>query len=218
MTNFKFGLILLGLSINLAHAGLISIDDSVLGQGKITRDTTTQFEWLDLDLTANLSWNAAETNYTALGFSHATVSQIEGLFTSGGITAIGTGASAGNYASSLALQDLITCRPGVNSTTSSSICTSFAFTALDNSGRSELSWIDRNDTTGVSTVIANSNNFIASSGLDSFRHISRSHWMVRSIEIPEPSSFYLSILGLLTMFSLKRLKNRVAPKVELRIN
>ncbi|WP_250656943.1 hypothetical protein [Alkalimarinus coralli] len=207
----KFGLMLLALSINVANAGLISVDDLVLGDGKITRDTNAQLEWLDLDLTANLSWNAAESSYAAFGFSHATVAQVESLFISAGISGIDTGTSAVNYTPSVELQDLITCRSGFNSTTSSSLCTSYAFTALDSSGRSELSWINRNDTLGVSTVIANSNNFIGTnkpSALDTYHHTTRSHWMVRSIEVPEPTSFSLAVLGLLSLSLVKRRTNK----------
>lgn len=203
----KYGFILLALSVNVANADLISIDDAVLGDGKITRDSSTQLEWLDLDLTANLSWIAAETNYNLLGFSHASVAQVESLYLSAGIPGIDTGTSASNYIPSLALQDLITCRPGFNSTTSSSLCSSYAFTALDTFGRSELSWISRNDTLGVSTVIANSNNFIGtndSSVLDTYQHPSRSHWMVRSVDVPEPSSLSLAILSILSLSFLRR--------------
>lgn len=203
--------LLLILSTCVANAGLVSMNDSALGPDKITRDTDTQLEWLDIDLTANLSWNEAEASYTDFGFSHASVSQVERLFTSAGILGIGTGTSAANYAPSLVLQDLITCRPGFNSTTASKLCMTFAFTALDSLGRSELAWIDRNDTLGVATVIANSNNFIGgtdSSDLDTYHHNFRSHWMVRSVEVPEPSSLYVVILGLLAFFSLKRFAAR----------
>jgi hypothetical protein len=210
MTKLKIGpqicLLLMILSTGLAKASLISVNDSVLGLDKITRDTSTQLEWLDIDLTAGLSWNEAVDNYTSLGFSHASVSQVESLFSSAGILGVDTGTSAANYAPSLALQDLITCRPGFNSSTASSLCSTFAFTALDSLGRSELAWVDRNNTLGVATVIANSNNFIGPSSLDSYRHISRSHWMVRSTEVPEPSALLLTIFGLLALFSSKRLK------------
>ncbi len=188
--------ILLLLSPVNSLALIVSANDPILGANKITRDTTTGFDWLDLDLTSNLSWNEAETTFSALGFRHATLSEVETFFTNAGIPVIDTGTSAANYSPSLNLQELIGGFSGFNVTTGSVTFGSFGWTAIDG-GFSELSWIDRNDTKLEATVIVNSNNIIGGTPdvFDTFSHPTRSHWMLRPVPLPASVWLLLSALA-----------------------
>jgi hypothetical protein len=180
------------LAATYVSAAIVSVDDTVIGADTITFDTQTQLEWLDLDLTSNLSYNAAEAAYSVYGFRHATQVEVAQFFSNAGIPGIDTGTSAANYAPAIDLQSLITCRTGYNSTTESDLCLSHAWTAVEGS-YAELSWIYRDDTAMDATVIVDSNNILGSNPdhFDTYAHPARSHWMVRSTVVPLPASLWL---------------------------
>jgi len=106
------------LSLNVAHAELIS-QDSAFGVDTITLDTDTNLQWLDVDLTANRSFDdvAAQLGPGGEfeGFRHATVDEIMTLWVNAGIPDILTGEgppmgddfTEANLAPVLALIDLI---------------------------------------------------------------------------------------------------------------
>lgn len=85
------GLCTLGV-VGGAQASLISLDSS-FGADTVTWDTDTGLEWLDFNLSINLSYNdmlpLLGTAYA--GFNYATVSEVQGLFDHAGIVGnIGT--------------------------------------------------------------------------------------------------------------------------------
>jgi PEP-CTERM motif len=88
MKVLRFGAVLaLTLSAGTAQASLISLNDIVYGANSITRDTTTNLEWLDLTKSTNLSINAIQGGaggFLANGFTVATLAQVEKLYTDGG--------------------------------------------------------------------------------------------------------------------------------------
>lgn len=106
------------LAATAAHAELIS-EDSAFGADTITLDTDTDLRWLDVDLTANRSFDdiAAQLGPGGEfeGYRHATVDEIMTLWMNAGIPDILTGEgpptgddfTAANLVPVLALMDLI---------------------------------------------------------------------------------------------------------------
>ena len=77
-----------------------SADWKVAGDGLITYDATTNLEWLDLTVTANMSFNSVHAQLSAGGaydgWEYATGAQIETLWTSFGGDGIYNGYSTAN--------------------------------------------------------------------------------------------------------------------------
>lgn len=74
---------------NPAHAAVLSVDDPTFGVGAITRDTSVGgLDWLDLNLTAGLSYNQVLTEIGSggqfEGFRFATGAEIAAFFNSAG--------------------------------------------------------------------------------------------------------------------------------------
>lgn len=70
-----------------AHAELIKVD-LVTGSNdqKITRDTNTGLDWLNVPLTANQTFDQVRTGpYYGMGFRHATREEFTALFTNAGL-------------------------------------------------------------------------------------------------------------------------------------
>lgn len=64
---------------SFANATLVNTDYAVIGDGLTVTDTNTNYEWLDLSLTTNITLEAALTTYSS--YNLATRSQFEGLIT-----------------------------------------------------------------------------------------------------------------------------------------
>ncbi|WP_136678698.1 hypothetical protein [Neptunomonas sp. XY-337] len=79
------------ISVN-ASASLVLQDWASTGDELLIHDTSTGFEWLDLSVTSNLSYDEILNDDQFKGFRHATRSEIETLFgaplTEGGFAAI----------------------------------------------------------------------------------------------------------------------------------
>lgn len=84
------------LSASSAHANLISVDAWTNGDGRLTRDTQTGLDWLDLSVTNNIGIQDVLTgNYgdlTSFGFRMATMNEAVTLITNAGGTP-----SSGNH-------------------------------------------------------------------------------------------------------------------------
>lgn len=66
-----------------AGAALLSMDLTCDRDGWITRDTSTNLDWLDVNLTVNQTYDRVRTGvFYAHGFRHATKSEVEALFKS----------------------------------------------------------------------------------------------------------------------------------------
>lgn len=121
--------ILLLVSVQ-ANAALLAVDAWETGDGKLTRDTETGLDWLDLSITNGLSVNdILVDNYGGLldyGFQWATTDDVLTLFMNAGAIMdlskprIGNsiGWDSSNYLASLLITDLLGC------TTSKSFCAS----------------------------------------------------------------------------------------------
>lgn len=112
------GLMALPMFAHPASAALLEIDLNALGDGLITRDTSTGLDWLDLTATLGKSYNEVDAGFGGFidqGFSFATESQVRALYTEAGIAQIGA-STASNFEGVLLLQDLmgVTASPGLN--------------------------------------------------------------------------------------------------------
>lgn len=94
----------------LSRAELVEADLFTPDDKKITLDTTTGLEWLDVTETLGLSFNAAleTTLVTDLGFRHATVDELRSLCINAGID-VDSGESASNFAGANNLITLLGC-------------------------------------------------------------------------------------------------------------
>lgn len=84
-----------------ANAAIISVDWQSAGDNLITQDTASGLEWLDLTVTAGMSYNEVSaqlgTGGAFEGWGYATVAQVEGLWTAfGGDSAYYNGWSTQN--------------------------------------------------------------------------------------------------------------------------
>jgi len=192
------------ISITDAHAALVSVDDPVFGVDSITRDTATGLEWLDVSLTLNRTWNGAESEFATYGFRHATQIEVGELVANAGIPGIDTGSSAANYAPITAFQDLVSCLAAYYEPTGQDDCTTKGWASTEIAGRAELSWAQRNNATGTAYVIVNSNNKIDGSSLDTYKHPTVGHWMVRTTVVPIPAAAWLFISALGALGLLQR--------------
>jgi hypothetical protein len=81
---------------------LISLDDPVFGAGAITRDTSTQLDWLDLPLSKGRIFDDVAVEFGPggdfAGFRHATTDEVSQLFVDAGIPVIDAGGSPDNNA------------------------------------------------------------------------------------------------------------------------
>ena len=76
------------LSTQTASAALLEADWLVPGDSKLTVDTNSGLEWLDLTETAGLSMNeilAGTGGFASMGFRYATTTEVSGLFAAAGI-------------------------------------------------------------------------------------------------------------------------------------
>ena len=190
---------IVSLAATASSFAVLVDNDSAYGPQTVTLDTATQLEWLDVSLTQNFTWTAAESTFASAGFRHATKEELTRLFVDADLV-IDTAPGNSNYGPVLALQSLLSCSPGFDTSTApwTPLCTSNGLTAFDSvTGRAEFSWIERNDALLVASALVNTNNFIGPEGLDVYAHPTFGHWMVRSAApIPEPSTWALLALGL----------------------
>ena len=98
------------LASSSSGAALVPKDFSVLGDGQLTLDTSTQLEWLDLSYTDGVSFEAVQSGWadltTSKGFRYATGIEIDRLFRNAGLT-ISSDFLVTNYAPAIALHSLL---------------------------------------------------------------------------------------------------------------
>ena len=78
----------IGILLLVSHisaAGLIEADFNSAGDGQLTVDQENNLEWLDLSLTDDISANQAFAAYSAYGFRIATAQELLSLYISAGI-------------------------------------------------------------------------------------------------------------------------------------
>lgn len=111
--------VILGLSVaSPSIAALIEVDLIIGGDGFLTRDTDTQLDWLDVNLTANTSYNhivngevtfstLLGSNPKNLGFRHATAAEALILYENAGVPDIDTSFTFQNFDSVTNLMSLL---------------------------------------------------------------------------------------------------------------
>ena len=81
---------LLILPLSQSADALLMSKDSAWGSGTITLDTNSGLEWLDINLSVNLSYNEMlahmQNGGLYAGFRYATQNEVEALFTNAGLT------------------------------------------------------------------------------------------------------------------------------------
>jgi hypothetical protein len=110
ITAFVTASAVLWLSIS-AGATLIEVDLAASGDGLITRDTDTGLDWLDLNLTLNLSYDEVAADIGVglpAGFRYATESEVIALFAGAGVPVPSISDSTA-YTNAIALMDLLGC-------------------------------------------------------------------------------------------------------------
>lgn len=190
----------LSLSLSLSsasHAALVSQSDASWGVDSITLDDITGLQWLDLNLSTNISYNAMLTEQGSGGlydgFRYATASEVETLFNDAGVPDVNSSTLA-NTAPALALINIMGATRnfrgaieifGITGTTTESGVTSGI---VDHSYNGGVAFYDVNVVTGPVY------------GLD-YSDASIGNWLVADsvAQVPLPASwlFFSAALGML---------------------
>jgi hypothetical protein len=108
--------LVMALQGSMAQAAIITVDGWSAGDNRLTRDTSTGFEWLDVTVTAGISIDDFDLGYGALkaqGFQLASQDQVTQLFYDTGAALVSFGFSSayasGQVAGAAHLQDLMGC-------------------------------------------------------------------------------------------------------------
>ncbi len=203
-------------SVEQAHASLISADDAVFGVSSITRDTSTNFEWLDLTLTTNRTYNDISSQLgfggEFEGFRYATGAELNQLFTNAGLT-IGV-VSAANFDPAVDFHALF-------GTTCFGNCGSFWLRADGFYGDLRViirgtiaprAWVHYRSLSSVGDQavahVSTNGNFLDSA------FPSVGHWLVREgqapdpVPVPAPAAIYLISLGIAALSFVTRRRVR----------
>ena len=198
--------ITLGLCIAVpASAQLVEVDLLAPGDALVTRDTQTNLDWLDLDLTFNLSYNAViggAGGWVADGWTHATEAQVCDL--------------------SMKLGEGLTTCPGSNSSVSENLCQMrfdlFGFGLdlgiLETSSGIFGSIVDNRVQVGICQHVPPGSTVAVSAGQlgvsPDFTSGVYGHFLVRQAPVgtPASSSWSLATLGVLLAVGIARYSRR----------
>jgi hypothetical protein len=188
----------------VSHAALVS-QDSTWGVGSITLDDSTGFQWLDVNLSSDISYNTMLTEQADgglyEGFRYATATEVEALFSNAGIPDINSG-SAANFAPAQALVDL------VGNTTGSTPGETIGFTGTAAGFGQAAGVLDYYLSAGVPFYKASTTSI--DNGM-AFSADTVGHWLISEApisEVPVPAAWLLfsSALGLLTLSKRKAVR------------
>ena len=185
-----------------SHASLVSVD-SAWGAGSLTADSATGLQWLDLDLSTDISYNNMLTELGGgglyAGYRYATASEVESLFINAGIVDVNSG-SAANVAPALELITLLGTTQsfrgvdeifGITATMTTTGEVGAVSAVLDHSYNGGVAFYDANTQSGPVY------------GLD-YNDASIGNWLVKTTEVPIPSAFILFSSALACLGMLKR--------------
>lgn len=163
-------------------AALVSVDLNAPDDDLLTRDTVSNLEWLDLPVTAGLTYNEVISGvggYTGLGFRHATASEVDAVLMQFGLQPN----SDGSFNAGRAFQEFFGCTDycSTGMRESLGIAEAVPFNPLNKISRNVVTDITGNPpytSVGVSQV-----------GVDT----PVPHFLVRA-HVPEPRSLLFLIL------------------------
>jgi hypothetical protein len=186
----------------VSHAALVSTD-SAWGAGSLTTDSESGLQWLDLDLSTDISYNSMLTELSDgglyAGYRYATASEVGTLFINADIPDVNSG-SAANVGPA---QDLITLLGatksfrgvdeifGITATMTTTGEVGAVSAILDHSYNGGVAFYDANTVSGPVY------------GLD-YNDVSVGNWLVKTAEVPIPSAFILFSSALACLGMLKR--------------
>lgn len=186
----------LWLSIS-AGATLIEVDLAAPGDGLITRDTDTGLDWLDLNVTLNLSYDEVIADIGVglpAGFRYATESEVVALFAGAGVP-VPSNTDFAAYPNAIALMDLLGCTGFLCETSTEFITGTMELDVFDPLNAIALQVLINHTQSNVNSTILPLNP--KDSGLSE-----SGSFLVRVI--PEPGAASLFGLGLLGLAAKRR--------------
>lgn len=178
------------VSMNHTEAGAISATSwKVAGDQKLTLDSISGLEWLDIDQTLNKSYQTVTNSFgvggTYEGFRYATVAEFQTLLTNAGALSYSVNSfSSQYYAEVAALQTLLsTSFSSENQKASYGILADPAISNFQRRG------VD------LETLPPNLAGVFISDQTD-FASENKGSWLVRPAAVPEPSAYAVTLAGL----------------------
>ncbi len=192
-------LLLTGLS---ANANLIQATDPRFGLNSLTIDTTTGLGWLDVSLSAGLSYQQVladtQPGGSFSGFRFATVQEVLNLYTSAGIPGAGyyplSTTAITSFLSLIGTTGTINGQPGVLALSATSLSAGvYCAPAIYGTGKSgvEEYWVNDGGYNSGGTAYGATTSY---PDLGS--------WLVTNV--PEPSAYALAIAGLIGFTCMRR--------------
>ena len=178
------------VAVNHAESSPISATSwKVVGDQKLTLDSNTGLEWLDIDQTLNKSYETVTSSFGTggayEGFRYATLAEFQALLANAGMMGYSVNSvSSQAYAEAAALQSLLS--TSFSSDSQKASYGIFADPAISNFQRrsADLELLPPN-LTGV--FISDQTNFASES---------KGSWLVRPAAVPEPSTCCMAFAGL----------------------